>query len=216
MLKRITVLFVFLIPLSVFAQPGTDTRLKRQLDSLMVEDQRYREYMSIKWKGKAAYDSLWALQSPLDSMNLVFAERIIKTRGYPGKSMVGEPANETVWYIIQHSRKIKEYFPVIKQAGEKGELPRYLVAKMEDRLLMWEGKEQLYGTQWVSIPVYDIGGNQIGISATVVWPIKDPDKVNERRKQAGFVQTVEQDAASMGVLYEKKLTVEKIKSLERH
>jgi hypothetical protein len=87
---------------------------------------------------------------------------------------------------------------------------------MEDRLLMWEGKEQLYGTQWVSIPVYDIGGNQIGISATVVWPIKDPDKVNERRKQAGFVQTVEQDAASMGVLYEKKLTVEKIKSLERH
>ena len=35
----------------------------------------------------------------------------------PGKSLVGEPANETAYYVIQHSDKIEQYFPVVEKAG---------------------------------------------------------------------------------------------------
>jgi len=43
-----------------------------------------------------------------------------------------------------------------------------------------------------------------------VWPIKDAAKVNERRKQAGFDQTVEQNAKRLGFDY-KVVKIEDVK-----
>jgi len=47
-------------------------------------------------------------------------EAIFRKVGYPGKTLVGHPANEAAYYVIQHSDKIKKYFPLIEQAGQKG------------------------------------------------------------------------------------------------
>ncbi len=177
----------------------------------MVEDQRYRQYMNTDAKSREALDSLWALQGRLDSLNVVFIEQVFKAKGYPGESTVGKPANETAWYIIQHSEKIKQYFPMMKEAGEKGELPQRLVAMMEDRLLTEDDKEQVYGTQATSIPAFDSAGHQTGVKGYVIWPIKDPEHVNERRKKAGFAETVEQNAKDMGIEY-KKMTMEELRA----
>ena len=82
-----------------------------------------------------------------DSTNTQHISQIISRHGYPGKSLVGTPTNEAAFYVIQHSQLIKQYLPLVKQAAEKVELSFRLYAMMLDRQLMFDGNEQVYGTQ---------------------------------------------------------------------
>lgn len=140
-------------------------------------------------------NSLWQKQTTIDSANLIFVELIIKKYGYPGKTLVGTPANESAWYVIQHSPKIEKYINLIKQAADKKEIPFYLYAMTEDRYLLGQGKEQVYGTQATRRTL------KSGKTEEFIWPIKDPRYVNDRRKKAGFEQTVEENAKRLGVKY---------------
>lgn len=218
---------LLLLSLNLFAQKSFDPTLKRQLDSVMAVDQKYRniiefgsatikDSIAVKWRlenVKSVDDSLWSIQKSLDSTNLLFVERTIKKRGYPGKSIVGEPASETAWYVIQHSRKIKQYFSTIQKAGRDGELEQYLVAKMEDRLLTEENKPQIYGTQAIGLPVMDSISHKL-VNRNYIWPIKDDLHVNELRKKAGFKETIEENARRLNAIYDR-LTMEKLKEMSR-
>lgn len=158
------------------ANPNLNLELKRQLDSIMVLDQKYRQdYNADTWK----------LQEAIDSTNTAFIETIFKTHGYPGKSLVGEETQDVAWYVIQHSHKIPVYLPLMKTAAQKGELPMDKVAMMEDRYLMGKGELQIYGTQGSS---YAIGTPQ---EVNFIWPIANPETVNERRKEVGLDETIE-------------------------
>ena len=92
----------------------------------------------------------------------------------------------------------------MKTAAETGELPFRLYATMLDRQLMFENKEQLYGTQARNY------NNEY-----YIWPIQNPAQVNQRRKQAGFKTTVEESAASLGAPY-KVLTLEDVAKMSQH
>jgi hypothetical protein len=127
---------------------------------------------------------------------------IIRRYGYPGKTLVGTPSNEAVFYVIQHSNSIPQYLPLIKRAADQGELPFRLYAMMLDRQLMNTGKAQIYGTQ---------GRSYIG-QAPFIWPIEDPAHVNERRKKAGFDLNVEQNAQRMNIPYQV-LTLEEVRKM---
>jgi hypothetical protein len=137
----------------------------------------------------------WKLQNRIDSLNVVFIESVFKKYGYPGKTLVDTPANESAWYIIQHSSKIHQYIDIIKKAADEKEIPFHLYAMMLDRDLMNQGKEQVYGTQATCQKFKNIKDE------CIIWPIKDPDKVNERRKKAGFPNTVEENATRLGIVY---------------
>ncbi|MNY46168.1 hypothetical protein D3C86_1813250 [compost metagenome] len=125
--------------------------------------------------------------------------------------MVGEPTNEAAWYVIQHSKKIAHYFPMIQEAGASNELPFTKVAMMQDRMLVQEGKEQLYGTQGAGESILNV---QTGKKEfwQYIWPIQNAEFVNELRKEAGFTTTVEENAKRMGITY-KKYTLEEIKKI---
>ena len=184
------------------ASPNLNFDLKRQMDSIMVLDQKYRS---------AHIDNNdWGKQIAIDSSNLEFVENIFKTHGYPGKSLVGEEASDVAWYVVQHSNKIPEYLPMMKEAGEKGELSFSKVAMMEDRYLMSQGKEQIYGTQGRSF--YTDADTEMKI----IWPIQDVENVNKRREQAGFSNTVEENAKRLfGDDFEfKKHTLEEVESMQ--
>jgi uncharacterized membrane protein YphA (DoxX/SURF4 family) len=179
------------------AKPKFDEALKVQLDSIAELDQRYRKLMYLETEEERAAAAeeagfeeddysmgrLWYRQEKIDSTNMEFIANILDIKGYPGESMVGE-ANKTAWYVVQHNPDfIGEYLPMIKEAAKNGELPFRLVAMMEDRFLMGQGKMQIYGTQGMS---YD---DERG---DVIWPIEDPENVNQRREEAGFNSTVEE------------------------
>lgn len=203
------------------AQSKLNIPLKRELDSMLVLDQKYRNILSLDLEEKgdslaSVYsikkedltDYLWKQQLLIDSLNTIRVIEIIKAHGYPGISLVGEPANEAVFYIIQHSKVIDTYLPFIKEAAEKKELRFSLYAMMLDRSLMFQGKEQLYGTQGTS---FYVKNPQTGASERkwIIWPIKDVATVNKRRKDAGFEQTVEDNAKRLGIEYQA-LTLEEV------
>ncbi|OAB76208.1 BT_3928 family protein [Cochleicola gelatinilyticus] len=168
--------------------------LKQRLDSIAVLDQRYRKLMTAETPEarKAMADEmglkeeeytgdLYAMQRVIDSANLLFVERILGQYGYPGSSMVGQPTNSVVWNVIQHNpESVPKYLDIIKKAGQEGELSMQYVAIMEDRYLMNEGKKQIYGTQGISEDGVDY-----------IWPIENPETVNDRRAKAGFAETIE-------------------------
>jgi hypothetical protein len=215
-----------LLAVALRAQGTLNMTLKKELDSLFAVDQQYRHLMS--FTGSRA-DSLaqalgvpreqlnghlWKEQNHIDSLNLTRIEQIIRQYGYPGKKLVGTPTNEATFYVIQHSPKIAEYLPLVETAARKGELPFHLYATMYDRHQMYEGKEQLYGTQARGFASKGPDGRP-GPMQMFIWPIKDPKNVNRRRKEAGFTDTVEENARRMRIEY-KVLTLEEAKAIEKN
>ncbi|ANH83954.1 hypothetical protein A8C56_14510 [Niabella ginsenosidivorans] len=188
--------------------------LKNKLDTILIMDQGIREYIvgnptetrkdTISKLLKIPRDSLdrngWGIMNSIDKMNLAKVEKIIAHYGYPGKSLVGEPTNTAVFFVIQHSDKIPFYLPLIKKAAETKELPFRYYAMMLDRKLAGEGKEQVYGTQVFSQQITDPGTGEKKMFDYVV-PVRDPKNVNKRRKDAGFDSTIEENALRLGVTY---------------
>ncbi|MBF9221933.1 DUF6624 domain-containing protein [Hymenobacter ruricola] len=200
---------------SVRAQTKPNPALKRELDSLYAADQRWRLLLFDRRLSRRPDSLAAALGVPkdqlqpyairrmlqTDSSNLVRVRAIVKQYGYPGKSLVGEPTNETVWNVVQHSDAISQYLPLIKKAAAKGELPFRLYAQMLDRQLMRAGKPQRYGTQGMSYSHTNPATGRREAQPPFIWPIKDPAGVNARRRQAGFTTTLEQNAAILGIAY---------------
>ncbi len=105
--------------------------LKSELDSILIKDQIFREYIDVQTNelrkqeiaklmgySKDYLDHhIWTIITETDSLNLVKVEKIISKYGYPGKSLVGQPTNTAAFLVIQHSPKIKQYYPLVEKAG---------------------------------------------------------------------------------------------------
>jgi hypothetical protein len=211
--------------LVVQAQSQVNQSLKKELDSIYGEDQKYRELLFsdlLKTKADSIAASYKVAKNELlnylmqkmqvtDSLNLIRIQQLIQQYDYPGASLVGSPANEAAFYVIQHSSKIDEFLPVIRNAAEKKELPFRLYAMMLDRSLMYKGEEQIYGTQGKGIEVFS---KQTGKKEfkMIIWPVKDVENVNKRRKEAGFESTIEENAKRLGIDY-KVLSLQQVKEM---
>lgn len=221
-------LLIFLLFLFGFsqAQETIDESLKKELDGIYKSDQILREYVNPGTaeirkteilietgysKSDLENDKAHNIIRDQDYINLVRVEEIIAKYGYPGKTLVGEPTNEAAWSVILHSKKIADYFPLIQDAAASNELSFTKVATMQDKILMQEGKEQLYGTQIVEINILNPKSGKKEIQY-YVWPIQHAEFVNELRKEAGFTTTVEENAKSLGIVY-KQYSLGDIKQL---
>lgn len=211
--------------ISCFAQKPVDTTLKKQLSAILQTDQGIREFVDsettekrkdtlsqlLNYPKEFLTKNAWIIMPKIDSINIEKVEQIISTYGYPGKTMVGEPENTTVFFVIQHSDKISEYYPLIEQAGKSGELPFKYTAMMLDRKLAQQQQEQVYGTQvYMNMITNPKTGKKEPFQ--YVLPIKDAKNVNKRRKEAGFDTTVEKNALRLGVVY-KEYTYDQINKI---
>ncbi len=124
-----------------------NVELKKELEGTLKMDQGIREIVNGNLSGKRRAELLekmnldekdiegnevFSIMKEIDSTNLIKVERIIKVHGYPGKALVGEPANKSVFYVIQHSDKIDQYLPLIRKAAEKGEIAKTSLAMMKE------------------------------------------------------------------------------------
>lgn len=179
--------------------------LKKELAEMWFADQAFRtmtnkttgdtiKILSERMKVDSVYlkNNFISVLARSDSENSKRIEEIIKDYGYPGKSLAGTPENKTAWIIIQHSdaKTIEKYLPLLRDAAKKGDIEKTALALTEDRNLMYQGKVQIYGSQGSS---YYKNGKSIDI----MWPIQNPEKVNDRREEAGFHQTVEEYAKNL-------------------
>ncbi len=131
----------------------------------------------IKRFGYASHqmDSLNSVISEFDSLALNKVENIISTYGWLGKSEIGETANSTLFIVIQHAednRVREKFYPLLEASVNKGESNRSDLAAMQDRILVNNGHNQLYGTQ--------------SKNDGKLFPVEDPKRLNKRRKQVGL------------------------------
>ena len=183
------------------ANTSLDLKLKHRLDSIARYDQLYRPILQetdeqkrkvlaeeLGLKPEDYSGDLWKKQRMLDTSNLKIVKRILDTQGYPGKSVVGEPSNLIALEVIEHNPiQIEQYIDLFKKAAAAGEIPKTRVAVLEDKYLMMQDKEQLYGSQ----------AQITAANGFFIWPIKDVAMVNERRKAAGFERSIEEYVADL-------------------
>lgn len=115
---------------------------------------------------------------------------LIDQHGWPGRSLVGEDGAEAAWLIAQHAIGIppfmRECLLILQQAGLRGEAPCWQAAMLEDRIRMFEGRPQIYGTQ------FRPGDHGEPVS----HPIEDPAGVDDRRRAVGL-NTLEERTAEL-------------------
>ncbi|WP_438962206.1 DUF6624 domain-containing protein [Nonlabens sp.] len=114
----------------------------------------------------------------IDESNLTVVEQIIEKCGMPTQESAGELGHTAIWLVIQHASatKRKQYFPMLLDAAKNGLLERQDIALMQDRMLMDDGKPQLYGSQ--------VFMNEDGTYE--LYELQDPEKVNARRIKMGM------------------------------
>jgi hypothetical protein len=168
---------VFLIILLTIYLTKRNARLDRPLiavldtifkaDQDLIQQNRGRDVNSPEWK-------TWSKKfSEIDSVNLIKVTNIINKYGWPGEDIIGWSGSSTLWVVIQHStlENQEKFLPLMRDAVKKGKARPSQLALLEDRILVRNGKEQIYGTQ--------AGTDSLGIFK--LWPIKDERNVNKRR-----------------------------------
>lgn len=168
---------------TLFAQTPIDTiAIKNELSEIYDKDQSTRTSPDLR-----------KYLSVFDSTNLVQVDSLITKYGWPGKSFVGAKGNNTVFLVIQHADLAtqEKYFPMMQKSVEENESRACDLALLQDRILMRQGKKQIYGSQ--------ISFNK-QTKAQEIWPIEDEKNVNVRREKAGL-PTMEVYAKFFGIEY---------------
>jgi hypothetical protein len=151
--------------------------LRRELLAMADEDLRVREELA---KAGSLYGGYHPRMREVHERNATRLHRILDEHGWPGRSVVGERAAEAAWLIVQHAigdpALQRRSLALLRDAAAAGEAPRLQVAMLEDRIRAFEGRGQLYGTQFD----WDARGEMSPL------PIEDVEHVDERRHQLGL------------------------------
>ncbi len=136
----------------------------------------------------------------IDEANQHTLDSIMEIHGWLPQRLIGEKAADAIFLITQHGSNsvLEERLPIIKLRAENGEAKKQHAAMMEDRVLMHKGQKQIYGTQSYGQKLDN------GETERFIWPIENPNGVNERRKRMGFETTVEENALRLESRYDPK------------
>jgi len=160
-----------------------DKPLMAELDAILELDQKYRKQRKeVEEKYGRDSDEMkahWDLINETDSINLIKVRKILDERGWLGSKIVGDEGNSTLFLVIQHAdleTQVK-YLPMMQEAVKLGNARGSSLALLEDRVALGQGERQIYGSQ---IGTDDETGKQY------VFPLIEPEKVNERRAEVGL------------------------------
>ena len=159
--------------------------LRQELLNRLERDQAIRN----EWirKGSDTHDAaLQARMREIDSSNTSRMKEIVKQFGWPNPDLVGEDGQDAAFLIVQHAEYEfqKEMLPLVEAAYKAGTLAGQFYALLLDRVLVREGKPQVYGTQAKSA---DMWKNH----EPVFEPIEDEANVDKRRAEVGLPSLAE-------------------------
>jgi hypothetical protein len=81
---------------------------------------------------------------------------IIRTVGWPTESLVGTDGAHAAWLIAQHAINhpalMRECRGLLERASARGEVPRWQFEYIDDRIRVFEGRQQRYGSQKLEPP----------------------------------------------------------------
>jgi len=156
-------------------------KLTEQLDSIFETDQSLRMIVD-SVEQKYGFESeetqgIWQKIHENDSINLIKIDSIISKYGWLGVDKIGEKGNTALFLVIQHSdlKTQEKYLPIMKDAVKKGNANGSDLALLIDRIEMFNGRPQVYGSQ-----IQYIDGKY------TIYKIIDEKNVNKRRSEVGL------------------------------
>lgn len=160
--------------------PITNPPLRQELINRVKKDQEVRN----EWikKGVLSKDkTLLRRMEAIDADNTARMKTIVKQYGWPGPELVGQDGTEAAFLLAQHADHgfQKELLPLIRESYEAKKLSGQNYALFLDRVLVGEGKPQVYGTQ--AKPIEQWKGKE-----PVLQAIEDEGNVDKRRAEVGL------------------------------
>lgn len=118
-----------------------------------------------------------ARQEVIDKANMKRLAAIIARYGWPGMRFAGAEYANGAFMVLQHADRTSQhtYLPLVRTAAARGDLPASEVAMLEDRVLMGDGKPQLYGTQFTSAK-----------DGLKLYKVADEAHLDQRRREMGL------------------------------
>ena len=165
-----------------------DSLLIAMLDTIWMEEQlpirkrdsigRAQGYESIAFQKQ---DEVYHANHEVNEEKIL---NLLDIYGWPNEEVIGYQGSLTICNVLQHSgvEVRRKYLPMMHKAVKEGRLAPRLLARAEDRLATDRGDFQIYGGQIKYYPetqTFD------------VWPIKDPENVDKRRKEIGLAPMAE-------------------------
>lgn len=123
--------------------------------------------------------------------NARLLERVIDgIGGWPGRSRCGDDGAGAAFLIVQHAISLPDFqrraLALLLEAVEAGEINVVDTAYLSDRIAVFEGRPQVFGTQF--------DWDEAGLLSPA--PIAEPEAVDERRASVGLAP-LEQSIAEM-------------------
>jgi hypothetical protein len=156
-----------------------DSNLIRLLVVMDSFDQKYRKKDSDAPWFPANKDK-WIEQGHYDKYNEVLLEHIFKYHGYPSYRKIGLGEVKDIPFIILLHCSIEfqeKHIYLLKKASEIDEDMKGVFAQAQDRILMFKGLPQIYGTQLVWNKKAEV---------LELYKVKDITKIDQWRKEVGF------------------------------
>jgi hypothetical protein len=153
-----------------------DESLEKALLDMEAFDQSVRAELTASGDLNAAY------HPRLEEVHRTHSSRlrqIIAVFGWPGIALVGEKGATAAWRIALHSFSeppfMRQCRDLIDAASQQNDVPRWQFAIIDDRIRVYEGRPQRYGTQL-----------RMGPQGLEPHPLENESRINSMRMQAGL------------------------------
>ena len=151
--------------------------IAQELTELAARDQRMRAKLLA---AGVLHDGYHPQMEAVHRDNAEHLEAIILAVGWPTETLVGADAAQAAWLIAQHAIGLPEFQRTclrhLEEAANRGLLPLWQPAMLEDRIRMFEGRPQIYGNQLEPDERGDLRP----------YLIEDPQRVDQRRQAVGL------------------------------
>jgi hypothetical protein len=151
--------------------------LAAELIALVAEDQRVRAELVDEG---VLFDGYHPRMEAVHRQNAACLAEIMSRLGWPTESVVGAEGAAAAWLIAQHAIGEPEFqrrcLVELTRAAGAGTVPAWQPAMLDDRIRVFEGRLQVYGTQ---LEVDEHGSLR-------PHPIEEAEHVEERRRAVGL------------------------------
>ena len=161
--------------------PVKEPALRQELLKLVEQDKAIRNELISKGI-EHPDEAILARMRAIDTANTERVRTIVRQYGWPGPELVGQDGTDAAFLIVQHADLAfqKEMLPLVEKAYRSGGLSGQSYALLLDRVLVGEGKPQVYGTQ--ARPIGEWKNKE-----PVLQPIEDEANVDKRRAELGLM-----------------------------
>ena len=164
---------------SGFASVIRHLALRREFLEMRRLDQEVRNaaIAAIQEGTSAPSPEALSRMAAVDARNIARLRAIVEEQGWPGSDLVGRDGAESAFLILQHASHAvqKELFPLVEAGYRAGTVSGQSYALLLDRLLVRDGRPQVYGSQakWID-------------GELAFEPIEDEPNVDVRRAEIGL------------------------------